>query len=218
MGTLGSTACHTVAIVRLSAPVTRRRSTHDPRSCRRGPARLPLRGRTVEGVNHRLLGNYETHALNQPNKHIFRPTLAADQPHLPTASPWSYTLKQLHSAIDRLLRHLRGTSSTCHNEPTGGDDHQMAPHEAGPRSEQVAAADIVEQCTSTRAQRPRDRVPLLGQEEDYMAVRRRRRPIQRGLQYGNVTCTSPDAGNSGLCISQEKESWTRGNRVRGVRR
>jgi hypothetical protein len=81
MGVLGSTACDTAAIVHFSAPDTDKRSTHNRRSPRRGAARLLIGGSTIQSVNH-VLGNYGTHALNQPNTHILRPPLAADQHHL----------------------------------------------------------------------------------------------------------------------------------------
>jgi hypothetical protein len=76
MGILGSTACHIAAIVRLSAPDTRRRPTHDRRSRRRGAARLLF-----------LIVNYNTRALNPINIFSAHPPMPTNS----TASPCSCT-------------------------------------------------------------------------------------------------------------------------------
>jgi hypothetical protein len=88
-------------------------TTHDRRRCRRGDGRLLLRGRNVQGVNHRLLGNYETHALNQPKRHFFpHPPMWTNCISLVLYGPVvigshrSTTRSTLSSAIARYVVHL----------------------------------------------------------------------------------------------------------------
>jgi hypothetical protein len=181
--------------------------------------RFPFRGRTVQDINHRLHVNDNTHTLNQPKKHI------PHHPSLPTnyaalALPGPVVVSSNSSTVRSAVSGIRAARRPLAvRRPLG---EMMAPHEAGPRSEHVAALDLVEQRTSSRA-------PLASPRSCSLAMVGRRShsrstslggvgPSSAGCSAGTRREPLPMRTAVAYVFRRRKGGCTKGSRVRGARR